>query len=72
MVVKPSLLPGTDLPGGLSKPAQRAIANAGCSSLSALAKLTESEFKALHGIGPKAVDLINQAFEANGLTFKDK
>lgn len=64
-------LPGGDLPAGLSKPAQRALANAGLSSLEHVSKLSEREFAELHGIGPKAVDLIRRSFAAKGLSFKE-
>jgi DNA repair protein RadC len=40
---------------GLSRPARRALANAGISDLKKLSKSTVEEISALHGIGPAAV-----------------
>jgi hypothetical protein len=59
----------SDLPAGLAKPAQRALANAGYTRLKDFAKLSEDEVKKLHGMGPKALTLIRDALRANGLSF---
>ena len=59
----------SDLPAGLARPAQRALAAAGISSLAHLAKLSEAEVKRLHGIGPNALDQLRRAMGAKGLTF---
>ncbi|WP_240545879.1 hypothetical protein [Paenibacillus artemisiicola] len=72
METKPARLPGSDLPAGLSKPAQRALANAGLTGLAQVAKLSAGEFQALHGIGPKAVGLIREAMAVKGLRFKNE
>jgi hypothetical protein len=61
----------SDLPTGLSKPAQRALAEAGYSRLDQLAKVSEAEIKKLHGIGPKGIDLLRRALSTNGLSFAD-
>ncbi|AZN41500.1 helix-hairpin-helix domain-containing protein [Paenibacillus albus] len=61
-----------DIPPGLSKPALRALSNAGLHSLADIAGMKETEFRKLHGIGPKAVDLIVAAFEAKGIAFADR
>ncbi|REE81276.1 helix-hairpin-helix protein [Paenibacillus taihuensis] len=58
-----------DFPAGLAKPALRALSNAGLHSLADISSMSEAEFRKLHGIGPKAVDLIVAAFEAKGLAF---
>jgi hypothetical protein len=59
----------TDLPAGLAKPAQRALANAGRSQLKDLAKLSQAEIRQLHGIGPNALKQLRRALAANGLSF---
>ncbi|MGZ9583657.1 hypothetical protein [Paenibacillus marinisediminis] len=61
-----------DLPHGLAKPALRALSNSGLSSLEQLSQIRESELKQLHGIGPKAVELLRQALAARGLKFSDE
>jgi DNA-directed RNA polymerase alpha subunit len=45
-------------PGGMSGPSLRALATAGVKSIDALASWTESELAALHGMGPKAIELL--------------
>lgn len=59
----------SDLPGGLSAPAKRALAGAGISSLDQLARMSEAEVKKLHGIGPNALDKLRRALDAKGLSF---
>jgi predicted flap endonuclease-1-like 5' DNA nuclease len=61
-----------NFPAGLSQPALRALANVGITRLEEISKLSESELKQLHGIGPKAVKQLREAMEAKGLTFSDK
>jgi DNA-directed RNA polymerase alpha subunit len=60
-----------DFPVGLSQPALRALHTAGYTRLAQLTKITEAELLKLHGMGPKAIDLIRRALEADGRTFAD-
>jgi hypothetical protein len=59
----------SDLPTGLSAPAQRALAGAGIHRLDQLARISEAELKNLHGIGPKALGQLGQALTGQGLSF---
>ena len=61
--------PESDLPAGLAQPALRALAGAGCTRLAQVAALNEREVKALHGIGPNALNLLRLALAAQGLSF---
>ncbi|MBA2677511.1 MAG: DNA-binding protein [Ktedonobacteraceae bacterium] len=61
----------SDLPTGLSRPAQRALAGAGYSRLEQFTSLSEADVLRLHGMGPKALDLIRHALAARGLSFAD-
>lgn len=56
-------------PTGLSGPALRALAHAGIRSMAQLAKWTEGDVAALHGMGPKGVRMLKQALEAQGRHF---
>jgi predicted flap endonuclease-1-like 5' DNA nuclease len=49
------------MPHGLSGPALRALARAGIRSTATLARWTEADLAALHGIGPKAIRTIKDA-----------
>lgn len=60
------------LPPGLARPALRALAAAGYTSLDQLSKVTEEELKALHGMGPKAIRTIRAALEEEGRSFAEK
>lgn len=59
----------SNLPPGLSAPAQRALSGAGIHSLEQLAGWSEQEVKRLHGIGPRALDLLRPALRERGLSF---
>lgn len=60
--------PASDLPK-LAAPAQRALKGAGVTSLSHLAKMTETNVMALHGMGPNAMKTLNEAMKAKKLAF---
>ncbi|MGE0625326.1 MAG: helix-hairpin-helix domain-containing protein [Pseudomonadales bacterium] len=57
-------------PKGVARPAQRALAAAGITTLAELARRSEAEVTALHGMGPKAIEALKLAMAAQGLTFR--
>lgn len=61
----------TNLPPGVSQPAQRALVAAGYTDLEELTQASEAELLKLHGMGPKAIRLIRSALQARGLSFKE-
>jgi hypothetical protein len=61
--------PESDLPRGIGAPATRAITGAGYWRLEQLTGVSEAELKKLHGVGPKAIDVLRRALEAKGLSF---
>lgn len=63
--------PKHDFPAGIGKPATRALAGAGYTTLNQLSRVTESELLKLHGMGPKALGIIRSALHAKGLSFAD-
>jgi hypothetical protein len=58
----------SDLPR-LAAPVMRALNGAGLTSLAKLARATEAEVMALHGMGPNAMRAIKAAMKARGLSF---
>lgn len=64
-----SKLPESDLPGGLAKPAQRALAGAGIVRLEQLTRVSEGKILKLHGMGPKALEQLRRALAEKGLSF---
>ena len=59
-----------DLPPIL-RPANSALLHAGISSLAQVAAHSRSELLALHGVGPKAIRILEAALEAQDLRFAD-
>lgn len=57
------------LPTNLPKPAQRALAAAGYTRLDQLTNVSEAELRALHGIGPNAVEQLRRSLAACGHSF---
>lgn len=55
---------------GLSAPARRALLGAGVTSVKALARHSERDVLALHGMGPSALPKLQAALKAGGLRFK--
>jgi hypothetical protein len=58
-------------PAGLSAPVRRALDGAGFVRLEQLTGISESELKKLHGMGPKAINLLRSALEEKGKSFAD-
>lgn len=61
----------TNLPPKLAKPAQRALASAGISTIEQLTNWTEIDLMKLHGMGPKAMVQLQAALEEKGISFKN-
>ncbi|QSB04924.1 hypothetical protein [Natronoglycomyces albus] len=59
--------PGTvgDLPKAIGRPATQALANAGITTLEQVARLTDAQLKALHGVGPKAVRILRESIDGH-------
>ena len=51
-------------------PAERALASAGVEGLRHLTRFTEDELLALHGFGPKALDMLRTTLAERGLGFR--
>ncbi|WP_190158040.1 DNA-binding protein [Streptomyces litmocidini] len=60
--------PGTDLPRGIGAPATRALVAAGYTRLAQLAGVPAGELAALHGVGPKALRVLDEALAEQGLS----
>ena len=56
------------LPRNIGAPATRALTAAGYTNLSQLANVPLAELKKLHGVGPKALRLLQEALEQQGLS----
>lgn len=58
--------PAPEFPKGIGAPATRALVAAGYTKLSELADVPASELKQLHGMGPKALRVLQEALEEGG------
>ncbi|MEN9563784.1 MAG: hypothetical protein RIR73_2028 [Chloroflexota bacterium] len=54
----------------IGAPATRALEAAGYTNLKQLTKVTEAELAQLHGMGPKALNILRETLKAEGLSFK--
>ncbi len=57
-----------EFPKGIGAPATRALAGAGFTQLKDLAGVPASKLKQLHGMGPKALALLQAALEQTGMS----
>lgn len=64
----PTSEPDDSLPN-IGKPAQRALATLGITRLSQVAKRSKAELGELHGVGPKALGILEKALAARGQAF---
>lgn len=57
-----------DLPAGIGAPATRALHQAGYRRLADLDGVSRASLAALHGVGPKALRILDEALGARGLS----
>jgi hypothetical protein len=60
--------PDVDLPRGIGAPATRALVAAGYTELRQLAGVPVAELRRLHGVGPKALAVLQEALERRGMS----
>ena len=58
--------PAAPFPPGVAKPAQRALASIGVTRLDQVSRFTREELAELHGMGPKALRLLEEALRKQG------
>ena len=61
-----------DLPKTLGSPALRALHGAGITSLAQLEGYAAAEIAELHGVGPRAIRLLEAALKEHGLKFAER
>ena len=71
MAATPDVRPVGDLPDEIGKTAARELADNGITSLHQVAGHAREQLPAIHGVGPKAVRILDGALTAEGLSFKD-
>jgi hypothetical protein len=63
---------GSAFPPGVAGPARRALASAGIVELADLTRFTEAQLRALHGVGPKALEALEVALREHGKALKSE
>ncbi|ROR72813.1 hypothetical protein [Bogoriella caseilytica] len=71
MADTPDIRPVGDLPNEMGKTAPRELHYAGISSLAEVATHTRAELLAIHGVGPKAIRILEGALAEQGLSFAE-
>lgn len=56
-----------DFPKGIGNPARNAFRANGYVTVYDVAKLSEKEMRALHGVGPKAISVLRDYFNEHGI-----
>lgn len=69
-IVESPTQPGSDLPAAIGKPATRALATAGVTTLDQVATRTKADLLALHGVGPKAVRILADTLAEKGTSLR--
>jgi predicted flap endonuclease-1-like 5' DNA nuclease len=67
----PDVRPVGNLPNGIGKTAARELSLNGITSLEQVAIHSPAELLAIHGVGPKAIRILDEALTAEGLRFKN-
>ncbi|GFZ96446.1 hypothetical protein [Nesterenkonia alkaliphila] len=71
MADTPDIRPVGDLPDEMGKTAVRELHYAGISSLAQVSEHTRKELLAIHGVGPKAIRILEPALAVKGLAFRE-
>lgn len=60
----------TEFPRRMGKVAPRSLAEHGITRFAQLTKTTPAELLAIHGVGPKAIRILEEELAARGLSFR--
>lgn len=71
MAGTPDVRPVGDLPNEIGKTAARELSLNGIASLEQVARHSRDELLAIHGVGPKAIRILEGALAAKGLGYND-
>ena len=64
--------PTMEFPRSIGKVAARELAAAGYTRFEHLTKATKKSLLAIHGVGPKAVRILDEELKSRGLGFEDR
>lgn len=61
----------TEFPSGIGKVAHRSLAQHGYTRYDQLTGVSSAELLEIHGVGPKAIGILEEGLSARGLAFAD-
>lgn len=70
MATRPEPAPSDELTPRIGRVATRALADLGCATYADLTRHSSKELLAIHGVGPKAIGILDDELQARGLTFR--
>jgi predicted flap endonuclease-1-like 5' DNA nuclease len=71
MADTPDVRPVGDLPDEIGRTAARELSLNGITSLEQVARHSRQELLAIHGVGPKAIRILEEALAAEGIGYTD-
>jgi predicted flap endonuclease-1-like 5' DNA nuclease len=71
MADTPDVRPVGDLPDEIGRTAARELSLNGITSLEQVARHSRQELLTIHGVGPKAIRILEEALAAQGLGYTD-
>ncbi len=71
MPATPDIRPVGDLPNEIGKTAARELSYNGIKSLQQVSEHSKKELLAIHGVGPKAIAILEEALSAKGLSYQE-
>jgi predicted flap endonuclease-1-like 5' DNA nuclease len=71
MPATPDVRPVGDLPNEIGKTAARELSYNGITTLQQVAEHSKKELLAIHGVGPKAIAILENALAAKGLDYRE-
>ena len=71
MPATPDVRPVGDLPNEIGKTAARELSHNGITSLEQVAAHSKTQLLAIHGVGPKAIAILEDALAAKGLNYRE-
>jgi len=63
--------PRTEFPRSIGKVAARELANAGYTHFEPLTQVSKKSLLAIHGVGPKALSILEEELQKRGLAYKE-
>jgi ERCC4-type nuclease len=71
MAPTPDIRPVGDLPDEIGRTAARELSLNGITTLKQVASRSRKELLAIHGVGPKAVRILDETLTTHGLSYRD-